>query len=181
VPATTRLTLHASARRVANLVWFEERTFEALGALARVESEPAAKLLLARHARHHAWHARVLREWLPQTHDLDAAALVGPAAPALDGVFAEVTAARDPDQTLERLAGVYRGLIPAAVDGYHALIEECSQVADGALLRWLRVVVVDEDRDRAEAEELLGSLDRGRVEERAREVTSRLAAAGGIA
>ena len=96
-------------------------------------------------------------------------------------MFAEVTAARDPDQTLERLAGVYRGLIPAAVDGYHSLIEECSQVADGALLRWLRVVVVDEDRDRAEAEELLGSLDRGRVEERAGEVTSRLAAAGGLA
>ena len=135
------LTLDATAAFVGHACWVERRCFETLGAWVPSVPEPEAKLLVARHSRHHGWHAELLGEVLPTTRDHDPARLVAPADPAWPDVLAEVGAATT---TLDRLVGVYQAVVPALVTAYDTLLERASGWSDGPVARQVRLVVDDE-------------------------------------
>jgi hypothetical protein len=177
IPAV--LSIDATATLLGQACWVEAACFRLLGAWVPDVPEPAAKLLLARHSRHHGWHAELLAEALPATRAHDPARLVAPAddrwPPAID-------AARGPaaSTTPERLAGVYQALLPWLLSGYDRTLDWLSPWSDGPTSRRLRLVTEDERADLAEGLVVLeglvdGSADADRAARRRAEVEAALA------
>jgi hypothetical protein len=157
------LSIDTTAALVGHACWVERRCFETLGGWVPTVSEPEAKLALARHSRHHGWHAELLGEVLPATRAHDPARLVAPADPGWNDVLAVVAEATT---TLDRLVGVYQALLPSLVSAYDEAFERTSAWSDGPVARRVRLVVDDERSDLAEGLALLerrledGAVDR---------------------
>jgi hypothetical protein len=126
-----------------------------LGAWVAVEPDPEVKPVLAAHSLRHAWHAEVWRDRLPRVAHLDADALTGPAGQGAVEVAAALEATAGADQTVERLAGVARVLLPRLVAAYRARLQAAHPLADGPTVRWLGLVVADEAAGLAEVDRLL--------------------------
>jgi len=172
------LSIDATAALVGQACWAEAAAFTLLGGWTPSVPEPAPKLLVARHSRHHGWHAELLAEVLPSTRAHRPADLV---APGDDRWPAVVEAVRAPaaGATVERLAGWYQALLPFLLAGYDRTLERLSPWSDGAVARRLRLVVEDERADLAEGLGVLeGLLDGGADADRAarqrREIEARL-------
>lgn len=134
------VSLEESARRAGANRWLEARLFEVIGAWVAATPETAARLLLDRHSRHHAWRAAQWWERLPVLADVDREALC--TAPS-GGWAAAIEAMASVAGTAERLASLYRVVVPRLHSRYHAQGREASEVADGASLRTLRIVGAD--------------------------------------
>jgi hypothetical protein len=109
--------------------------------------------------------------------------------PANDGVvrFMEAVAEPEaPDQTIEKLVGVYRVLIPRKIAAYTYHLNATSSITDAPTIRWLKFILTDEFDDWRDGEMLLQSLIRTpeeveRASARARQVEALIVEAGGIA
>jgi hypothetical protein len=143
------LSIDATAAVLGHGCWLEARCFELLGGWVPTITEPALKLLAARHSRHHGWHVELLGEVLPATRDHDPHRLVTPADPrwvaAVDLVRGDATTT-----TVERLTGLYQALLPRLVVGHGEALDATSPVSDGPVARRLRMVIEDERADLAE-------------------------------
>jgi hypothetical protein len=143
------LGIDDTAAMLGHASWLEARCFEVLGAWVPLIPEPDATLLVARHSRHHGWHAVLLAELVPTTRVHDPRRLVVPNderwPDTLAGVAGDATL-----PTLERLVGVYQVLAPAMVAGYDDTLSRTSTWSDGPVARALRLVVDDERSDLAE-------------------------------
>jgi hypothetical protein len=137
-------TLLDAARVLGGYVWLEERLFEILGGWVPEVPEPEAKLLLAGDSQHHAWHASLWRDRLPALRELDVDELVAPSRPALSALVAALSAS---PTTVEKLAGVYRVVLPHQVAAYQRHLDAASAVTDGPTIRALRLVLADELAD----------------------------------
>ena len=137
-------TLLDAARVVGGYVWLEERLFEILGGWVSEVAEPEAKLRLAADSQHHAWHAALWRERLPALREIDGDELVAPGRPALVAV---VAALRASPTTVEKLAGVYRVVLPHQAALYQRHLDTASAVTDGPTIRALQLVLADELAD----------------------------------
>jgi hypothetical protein len=135
--------------------WLESRLFEVLGAWVAGEPDPEVKAALAAHSLRHAWHAEVWRERLPRVTHIDADALTVPAGDGVAGVIGALERARGADQTVERLVGVARLVLPRLVAAYRARIQAAHPLADGPTVRWLGLVVADEAAALTEVDRLL--------------------------
>jgi hypothetical protein len=143
------LGIDDSAAVVGHASWLEARCFEILGAWVPLVPEPDAKLLVARHSRHHGWHAVLLAELLPATRAHDPRRLVAPSDDRWVDTLTRVGG--DPaTPTLERLVGAYQVVVPAMVAGYDETLSRTSPWSDGPVARGLRLVVDDERSDLAE-------------------------------
>jgi hypothetical protein len=97
-----------------------------------------------------------------------------------------VTAPEAPDQTIEKLVGVYRVLIPHKIAAYTFHLNATSPITDAPTIRWLRFILTDEFDDWRDGEMMLQSLirtsaDVERAATRARELEALIVEAGGIA
>jgi hypothetical protein len=97
-----------------------------------------------------------------------------------------VTAPEAPGETIEKLVGVYRVLIPHKVAAYTFHLNATSTITDAPTIRWLKFILEDEMEDWRDGEMMLQSLirSRGDVERaatRARELEALMVEAGGIA
>ena len=110
-----------TARRVGNYKWIEMRLFEALGGWVATVPELDVKLRLGRHCYHHAWHAELWHKRLPELREMNPDRLTAPGQRRVGRVHGRVREPEAPDQTIEKLVGVYRVLIPRkiAVYTYH--------------------------------------------------------------
>ena len=149
------LTLEEAAARIRSYLWVEERTFEVLGRWVPTVRESRVKALLAAQSRTHGWHAELWRDRVPAPAGLPVGRLADPPERRL-GAF--LAALAEPSSTAERLAGVYRVLLPAKIAAYRAHLDRASGVAEGPTCRWLRVVVADEQADLVAGEALLRGL-----------------------
>lgn len=182
--ATGALTLEDAARRIGRYAWIEMRLFEVVGSWVPTVPELDVKLHLGTHADHHAWHAQLWHERLPSLPGLSADELVRPG----DGVEAFMAALgepQDPDQTLEKLVGLYRVLVPHKVAAYTHHHERTTAVADAPTIRALDLVLRDEVAGWREGNRLLASLlrderDVRRATDHHVRLESLLVAAGGI-
>jgi hypothetical protein len=140
-PAPVGFSLDESARRVGGFRWLETRYFEILGAWVPTVAEPDVKLMLARHSAHNGWHAELLADCLPATKDHDPDAVTVAPSPALAAVVDTVAATAG---TAERLVAVYQVLTPEKVAALERMADAANPVADGAVRRVLRIVLLDE-------------------------------------
>lgn len=182
--ANRALTLEEAARRIGRYAWVEMRLFEVLGGWVPTVPELDVKLHLGTHADHHAWHAQLWHERLPSLPHLPVDELVRPG----DGVDAFMDALGEPrgsDQTVEKLVGLYRVLVPHKVAAYTHHRERTTAVADAPTTRALDLALRDEVDGWLEGNRLLASLllDEGDVRRAAdhqARLESLLVSAGGI-
>ena len=178
--------VETSARRVGNYAWVEMRTFEMLGGWVATVPELDIKLRLGTHCYHHAWHAELWQKRLPELREMNPDRLTQPANDAIVVFLDAVAEPEAPDQTLEKLVGVYRVLIPHKIAAYTFHQNNTSTITDAPTIRSLGFIIQDEIDDWREGEMLIQSLIRTpehvrRAAEQQRRLEELVLAAGGIA
>lgn len=144
-------SLDVAARTLGGYAWLEGRLFEILGAWVHDVPEPEVKIRLAADSYHHAWHAALWRERLPVSQGTDGERLVAPAGPWA----AFVTAFQQSPTTVERLAALYRVVLPRQVASYQDHLDTASSITDGPTIRALELVLADDLADWRRGERLL--------------------------
>lgn len=149
-------TLHDLARRLGGHRWVEERAFELLGGWASAVPEPEVKALFASHSYHHAWHAELLADCLPELAAVGTRQSLAVApGPRVEAFFEGLADAGG--GTLDKLVGVYRVLLPAVIGAYRRDLSAMNPVSDAPAIRALELVLRDELFDQREGELVVGS------------------------
>jgi hypothetical protein len=172
-----------SARLLRNYRYVVERTMRALGGWIALTPELSAKLLMGRHVWDLAQHCDAFGQRLPE---LRSRAQVSEAAnPAVVTLMDAIEDAEAPDQTVERLVGVYAVFKPHLLATYRDHLAHANPVYEPPTRRILARCIDDEERHIAAGETILKYLAAGprvteRVSARRRHLEGLLAAAGGV-
>ena len=172
-----------SARLLRNYRYVVERTMRALGGWIALTPELYAKLLMGRHVWDLAQHCDAFGQRLPE---LRSRAQVSEAAnPAVATLMDAIEDAEAPDQTVERLVGVYGVLKPHLLATYRDHLARANPVYEPPTRRILSRCIDDEERHIAAGQTILRYLAAGprvaeRVSARRRHLEGLLAAAGGV-
>jgi hypothetical protein len=155
-----------TARRVGHYKWVEMRLFEALGGWVATVPELDVKLRLGTHCYKHAWHADLWNKRLPELREMNTERLTLPPNDDFVAFMDAVTEPEGPDQTLEKLVGVYRVLIPHKIAAYTYHLNNTSNITDAPTIRSLKFALNDEFEDWRDGEMLIQSLiaDEGDVQ-----------------
>ncbi len=156
-PRLEPLSARQTERQVGHYVWLERRRFEVLGRHAASVAEAEVKVLVATHARHHAWHASLWEDHLPRRSGPGTRGVVGPRDAGL-GACLEAAGHDGQLTTIERLAGAYRVVAVRALATYGRHLERASTASDAALVRTCRLVLADQLDDWRQGEAVLQSL-----------------------
>jgi hypothetical protein len=127
------------AARIARARALEMQLADTFGAWVAEASDPGAKTVLARHARHHAFHAELWDRVAPVLHDVAV-----PDDPGGDPALAAVAPG------LGSLETAFTEALPALVAAYQGWAAGTSVVADRPVMRVLDLVLRDEEFDAAE-------------------------------
>ncbi len=152
---TGGLGIHATARYAAHFQWIEEQIFEILGGWSVSLTEPEAKLLVARHAAHHGWHAQL---WAERRPNLREASIGDPESADWLDLIGGVQAGSGEYSSILKLAGMYRVLLPRLTAQYSNVLASTAEVADKPVIRTIQLVMADEREDAQEGKILLQSL-----------------------
>ena len=129
--------------------------FEILGGWVESTVEAPVKLMLDRHAQHHAWRGEQWWDRLPVLADVvreDLVVAPGPSvAAAMDAVGACST-------SVSRLSAAYRFALPRIFAAYQDHRSVASPVSDASILRTLGIVGPDLASDWGEGEVALQAL-----------------------
>ncbi len=139
--------LHESARMMATVRWVEHRLFEILGRFATDEADPVVATMFGTHGHQHAWHAELWRDRIPAIPGVDVVAV--PMAPGEATASAFDTVATTTG-TAERLAAVYRLLLPRLMSLYERWRAELDPRLDGPTVRVLTLALRDDTDQLAE-------------------------------
>ena len=127
-----------SARRVGAYKWIEMRLFEALGGWVATVPELDVKLVLGRHCYHHAWHAELWDKRLPELRCGRKSLTQSEAGNAGFAAFVQDVAAPErPDQTIEKLVGIFDVLKPHLLELYETHMRETDQISDAPTIEIL--------------------------------------------
>jgi len=175
-----------TARRVGNYKWIEMRLFEALGGWVATVPELDVKMRLGTHTYRHAWHAELWHKRLPELREMNPDRLTVPANDDVVTFMEAVTEPEAPEQTIEKLVGVYRVLIPHKIAAYTYHLNGTSTITDAPTIRSLRFILQDEFEDWRDGEMLLQSLIDSpekveRAHRRQADLEALVMASGGIA
>jgi hypothetical protein len=151
-------TVEETARRVGSYKWVEMRLFEALGGWVATVPELDVKISLGTHCYKHAWHAELWHKRLPELREMNPDRLTLPANEHVERFMTAITEPEEPGQTIEKLVGVYRVLIPHKIAAYTYHLNNTSTITDAPTIRSLRLALNDELEDWREGEMLLQSL-----------------------
>jgi hypothetical protein len=152
------LTFEETATRLALYEWIESRLFEVMGRWVALVPEPDVKLALGALSQEHGWHAQLWRERLPTTERIRAERLASPAGGHLSAFMAALQEPEGEGQTIEKLAGVFRVLLPHLVVAYSRHLTGASVASDGPVARALKLVLNDETEEWRRGEELVQAL-----------------------
>jgi hypothetical protein len=137
-----------SARLLRNYRYVVERTMRALGGWIALTPELSAKLLMGRHVWDLAQHCDAFGRRLPE---LRAHAQVSePANPAIVTLMDCLEEPEGPEQSVERLAGVYTVLKPHLLATYRDHLARANPVYEPPTRRILARCIADEERHIAE-------------------------------
>jgi hypothetical protein len=151
-------TVEETARRVGHYKWIEMRLFEALGGWVATVPELDVKLRLGTHCYRHAWHAELWHKRLPELREMNPDRLTLPANDAVVAFMDAVSEPEAPGETIEKLVGVYRVLIPHKIAAYTFHLNNTSTITDAPTIRSLKLVLNDELEDWRDGEMLLQAL-----------------------
>ena len=147
-----------TARRVGNYKWIEMKLFEALGGWVATVPELDVKMRLGTHTYHHAWHADLWNKRLPELREMNTDRLTLPANDAMVEFVEAMTEPEDSGQTIEKLVGVYRVLIPHKIAAYTYHLNNTSTITDAPTIRSLKLALQDEFEDWRDGEMIIQSL-----------------------
>ena len=134
------------------------RLFEALGGWVATVPELDVKMRLGTHCYHHAWHAELWNKRLPELREMNPERLTQPANDDVVAFMDAVTEPEAPEQTLEKLVGVYRVLIPHKIAAYTYHLNGTSRITDAPTIRSLKFILQDELDDWRDGEMIVQSL-----------------------
>jgi hypothetical protein len=179
-------TVEETAGRVGQYKWIEMRLFEALGGWVATVPELDVKMRLGTHCYKHAWHSELWHKRLPELREMNPDRLTKPANDAVVRFMDALTEPEAPEQTIEKLVGVYRVLIPHKIAAYTFHLNNTSTITDAPTIRSLKLVLNDEFEDWRDGEMLIESLletdeDVRRASQHQARLESILVLAGGIA
>jgi hypothetical protein len=178
-------TVEQTAVRVGHYKWIEMRIFELLGGWVATIGELEVKARLGTHCYHHAFHAELWHKRLPEIADLDPQRLTSPASPEVEALVWALGQPERADQTVEKLVGLYRVLLPNLIAAYTFHLNNTSEVSDAPTIRSLNLCLLDDMDEWREGEMMVQSLlttpeaiDRAAA--RQAELAKLLLAAGGV-
>ena len=175
-----------SARRVGHYKWVEMRLFEVLGGWVATVPELDVKMRLGTHCYKHAWHAELWHKRLPELREMNPDRKTVPPNDSLVAFMDAMTEPEAPEQTIEKLVGVYRVLIPHKIAAYTYHLNNTSTITDAPTIRSLKLVLLDEQDDWRDGEMLIESLletdsDVDRASAHQARLEKLMRAAGGVA
>ncbi len=139
-PERALLDMHRAAALLGGYCAVERRLFELCGFLAAdPEAEPGTQVALDALSGEHAWHAELWADRLPVLSGVDARELVV-LPPPLEGLFGDLWSGTH----LERLAGLFRVVLPRLVASYTHHSQTAEPVSEAPTMRALRLVLRDE-------------------------------------
>lgn len=172
-PLEGHLEVDQSAKIVRGYRYAIERMTRILGGWIALTPELSAKLLMGRHVWDNAQHADLWGKRLPELRAM--AQVSEPSSARLVAFMDTLEAAEAPEQTIERLVGIYRVLKPHLLATYQAHLASANAVYEPPTCRILARCIEDESRHVAAGETVLQHLLRTPPQqERARLAESRL-------
>lgn len=154
------VSLEEAGRVIGGYRWLEHRLFELTGKLSAEIEDDAARLYLSVVSGQHAWHEELWQNHLPVVKNLDPDTFTQPSS---DGIEAAITLLEHKNSCVERLAAIYRVVLPHMIVGYERHLAICNEVVDAPIMRSLRLVLRDEHEawsaGEGVVESLLGSKD----------------------
>ena len=179
------LTLDETGRLVGGFAWVELRLFEVVGGWVPEVAEPEVVAHLAAASRRHAGRAELWLGHRPVVAGRDPDDLVVAPSPAAEAAVTALAGAADPagpaGATADRLARLYRGVMPALLSAYAAVEQAASPIADPALRRSLRAATTEAADDVETGERLLEAVRAEDGEQRGGEAHLTLTAANFVA
>lgn len=151
-------SVEETARRAGHYKWTEMKLFEALGGWIATVPELDVKMRLGTHCYKHAWHAELWHKRLPELREMNPDRLTVPANDAMVRFIDAMTEPEAPEQTIEKLVGVYRVLIPRFISAYTYHMNNTSEITDMPTIRSIKFILQDEFDDWRDGEMLLQSL-----------------------
>jgi hypothetical protein len=139
--ARTKIGIVEWSGRIRSARSIEMRLSATLGTWVQRVEEPAAKILLARHARHFAWHADLWDALVPVLHDV--AVPDGVSDPLVQEALTALNGAVQP-------LAVYDDVLPHVVSAYRDWASEATPVAERPIMRVLDLALRDIDFDAQE-------------------------------
>jgi hypothetical protein len=181
-----RFSVEETARRVGHYKWTEMRIFELMGGWVATVPELDIKLRLGTHCYHHAWHSELWHKRLPELREMNPERLT---SPPNDEYVAFIDALGEPeaaDQTIEKLVGLYRVLLPRLIATYTYHLRNTSEITDAPTIRSLGFCLQDDLEEWREGEMLVQSLldtpaEIERASSHQAKLEALLVAAGGVA
>jgi hypothetical protein len=176
-------SVEESSRRIRNYRYAIERTMRMLGGWIALTPELSAKLLLGRHVWDCAQQADALGKRLPELRAR--AQSSEPGSPGFIAFMDALEEAERPDQTVERLVGVYGILKPHLLATYVDHLDHVNRVYEPPTERLLLRLVEDERRHIAAGAVILehlgaGGAASGRADARRARLQALLDAARGV-
>jgi hypothetical protein len=174
-----------SVERIVNYRWAQQQLSAALGGWVATIPELDVKAMLGPHCYQHAWHADLWRCRLPELKEADENR-AEPANEAFSAFMQELTSPEAGDQTIEKLVGIYRVLVPHLLAVYTFHQKVTSDIVDAPTVRILRFMLDDLHVQIAEGEMMIQDLARSPdIRQRAGEwhthLDVMLAKSGGVA
>ena len=143
--AQTQVGIVEWAQRIESARAAEMQLAALLGGWVPRVTPAAPKLLLARHARHFAWHAELWDALVPVLHDRPEES--GITEVTLQDAAAALGAVTEP-------RGVYDDVLPHLVTAYRGWSAEATPIAERPVMRALDLVLRDLDFDAQEGHDL---------------------------
>jgi len=155
-PLAGQFSAEDSARLVRHYRYAAERLMRVLGGWIALTPELSAKLLLGRHVWDNAQHADAWGRRLPELRSQ--AQVSEPPNAAFVAFMDALETPERPEQTVERITGVYRVLKPHLLAAYQAHLDTANPVYEPPTRRILGRCIEDERRHIAAGEVVLRHL-----------------------
>ncbi len=180
-----RFSVEETARRVGNYKWVEMKIFELMGGWVATIPELDIKLRLGTHCYHHAFHSELWHKRLPELREMSPEKMTVPPNEEFAAFIEALAAPEAPEQTIEKMVGMYRVLLPHLIAAYTYHRNNTSSITDSPTIRSLGFCLDDDMDEWREGEMLIQSLietpeDAQRAADHHAKLTALMIAAGGV-
>ncbi len=153
-----KFTVDETAIRVGHYKWIEMRIFELMGGWVATVPELDVKLRLGTHCYHHAFHSELWHKRLPELREMNPERLTLPPNAELEAFVEALGEPEAADQTIEKLVGLYRVLLPRLMAAYTYHRNNTSQITDAPTIRSINFCLQDDMEELIEGEMIIQSL-----------------------
>ena len=180
-----RFSVEETAKRVGHYKWVEMKIFELMGGWVATIPELDVKVRLGTHCYHHAFHSELWHKRLPELREMSPEKVTVPANDEFVAFIEVLSALEAADQTIEKMVGMYRVLLPHLIAAYTYHRNNTSTITDAPTIRALDFCLQDDMEEWREGEMMLQSLietpeDAQRAADHHATLTSLMLAAGGV-